>query len=58
MSFEGFVKSHVFPKQAWTPYIFIFYFDDSVCKKLEKLNHKFNFTENLLNSTNALLSPC
>ena len=49
MSFQGKFKGYVFQKQAWRPLIFMFYFDflsqdDSVCKKLEKLNHNFNYT--------------
>ena len=53
MSFEGYVKGHVFQNQAWRPFIFMFHFDflskdDSVCKKLEKLNHKLIYTHTSL----------
>ena len=47
-----------------SPLIFMFYFDflskdDSLCKKLEKLNHKLNYTissliENVLTRTNTI----
>ena len=55
MSSQGNIKDHVFLKQAWIPLIFMFYFDllsydDSVCKKLEKLNHKLNYTHTSLNT--------
>ena len=47
MSLQGNVKRHGFQKQELRSLIFMFYFDfssydDSVCKKLEKVNHKFN----------------
>ena len=53
MSSQGNIKDHVFKKQTWRPLIFMCYFDflsldDSVCKKLEKINHKFNYTHTSL----------
>ena len=53
MSFQGNVKGHVFQKQAWTLLILMFYFvflsqDEYVCKKLEQLNHNFNYTHTSL----------
>ena len=53
MSSQGNAKGHVFEKPAQRPLIFMFYFDfipqdDSVCKKLEKYNHKFNYTHTSL----------
>ena len=53
MSSQGNSKDHVFQKQAWRPLIFMFYFyflaeDDLVWKKLEKLNHNFNYTHTSL----------
>ena len=52
MSFQGNVKGHVFQKQAYPLFLcFILIFlsqADSVCKKLEKLNHKVNYTHTSL----------
>ena len=50
MSSQGNVKGNVFEAQAWRYLIFMFYFeflakDDSACKKLEKLDHKFNYAQ-------------
>ena len=55
MSSQGNVEGHVFQKQAWRPLNSMFYFDflswdDSVCKKLEKLNHNFNYPHTSLTS--------
>ena len=48
MSSQDNVKDRDLEKK-WRPLIFMFYLDflsldDSVCKKLEKLKHKFNYT--------------
>ena len=57
MSFQGNVEGHVFQKEAWRPLIFMFYFNllsshYSVCKKLEKLTHNFNYTHTSLIAIN------
>ena len=49
MLFQGNIKGHVFKNKhrVLLLLLFDFYFlalDDSVCKKLEKLNHNFNYT--------------
>ena len=59
MSFQGNVKGHVFQKQAWRTLIFMLYLyflsqDDYVCKRLEKLNHNFNYTHTFLNLKSSL----
>ena len=53
MPSQGNVKGYVFQKQAWRPLILRFYFyflsfDDSVCKKQEKINLNFNNTHTSL----------